>query len=309
MRVSPVLEAALAGLSRKPKSLPPWLFYDEAGCALFDRITRLAEYYPTRTELALLRAEAAGIAALLPAGCALVEYGAGSEDKALILLDALAAAGRPAGCYQPIDVAETALRALASRLDARRPTLPVRPVVADFQTPLTLALEGPAVGFFPGSTIGNLDPPAAVRFLALARGTLGPAAYFLVGVDLPKDPAVLIAAYDDAAGVTAAFNRNLLARLNRDAGADFDLAAFDHRAIWNAAESRIEMHLVSRRAQMVRMAGRAIAIAEGESIHTENSYKHAPEALRALARRAGWRPLRLWTDTAAQFSLHLLTAA
>lgn len=301
---------ALAGLSRRQKTLPPKLFYDEEGCRLFERITALPEYYLTRTERALLSAEAPEIAAQLPAGAALVEYGAGSEQKAAVLLRALAEGGRGARVYLAIDVAESALDALTARMRASHPGLEVLTLAADFLLPLPLpaAAAPPRIGFFPGSTIGNLDPPAARAFLRTARGTLGSGARFLVGVDLRKDASVLVPAYDDAAGVTAAFNRNILVRLNREAGADFDVSAFRHRADWNAAAGRIEMHLVSERTQIVHLNGRAIRFAPGETIHTENSYKYTPQAFRILAEAAGWRPLRLWTDEERLFSLHLLAA-
>jgi len=299
---------ALRGLLGTPKTLPATLFYDEEGCRLFYRITELPEYYLTRTELALL----AEIAPLLVGPTAgLIEYGASDETKASILLDQTSASGRPAfAAYVPIDVAESALMAMAARLARARPALKVWPVVGDFLRPVALpaALDGLArLGFFPGSTIGNLDPAQARLFLAQARRTLGTGARMLVGVDLRKDAALLIPAYDDAAGVTAAFNLNILARLNREAGADFDLDGFAHRATWNAEESRIEMHLVSRRAQTVRIEDHAIRFAPGETIHTENSYKHTPEAFRAIATGAGWRAERMWTDSARLFSLHLLS--
>lgn len=297
---------ALAGLSARPKTLPPVLFYDDAGCALFYRITGLPEYYLTRTELALLPVIAREIAPLLARPAALVEYGASDEAKAAFLLDC---PGAPFAAYVPIDIAAAALEAMANRARARWPDLAVMPIAADFLTPPRLppALDGMArLGFFPGSTIGNLDPPAARRFLAGARAALGPGARLLVGVDLAKDPSLLLPAYDDAAGVTAAFNRNLLVRLNREAGADFDPAGFDHRALWNAAEGRIEMHLVSRRAQRVRVAGTAIDFAAGETIHTENSYKHSLPGFAALARAGGWTPARVWTDPGQLFSVHLL---
>ena len=297
---------ALAGLSARPKTLPPMLFYDDAGCALFYRITGLPEYYLTRTELALLPVIAREIAPLLARPTTLVEYGASDEAKAAFLLDHPDA---PFAAYVPIDIAAAALDAMARRARARWPDLAVLPIAADFLAPPRLppALDGMArLGFFPGSTIGNLDPPAARRFLAGARAALGPGARLLVGVDLAKDPSRLLPAYDDAAGVTAAFNRNLLVRLNREAGADFDPAGFDHRALWNAAEGRIEMHLVSRRAQRVRVAGTAIDFAAGETIHTENSYKHSLPGFAALARAGGWTPARVWTDPGQLFSVHLL---
>ena len=303
-----MLDEVLAGLGATPRVLPAKLFYDEEGCRLFAAITELPEYYLTRTERALLAAEAGAIVATLPADASLVEYGASTEDKALVLLDALAAAGRAARCYVPIDIATPAVAALTARLAARRPGLAVAPIAADFLAPIALpaAAPPPRVGFFPGSTIGNLEPAAARAFLAQARATLGPASRFLIGVDLRKDPARLLAAYDDATGVTAAFNRNLLVRLNREAGADFDLAQFAHEARWNAAEGRIEMHLVSRRAQQIRVAGVTLRFSEGDSIHTENCYKHSLEGFVALAGAAGWDARRVWTDADATFALYLL---
>ncbi len=310
-RIDPsISRAALRGLLARPKTLPAMLFYDDEGCRLFYRITGLPEYYLTRTELALLDEVAPQIAASVSAPAALVEYGASSEAKAAALLDQ-AAANRAAAfaVYVPIDVAETALRAMADRLTSARPGLKVLPVVGDFLQPvaLPLALDGlDRLGFFPGSTIGNLDPAQARQFLAQARRTLGAGARMLVGVDLRKDEALLIPAYDDAAGVTAAFNLNVLRRLNREAGADFDLDGFVHRAVWNDAEGRIEMHLASTQAQTVHLDGHAIDFAPGETIHTENSYKHTPDGFRAIATAAGWRAERMWTDPARLFSLHLL---
>ncbi len=300
-----VADAALPGLLAARKTLPAKLFYDDEGCRLFGEITRLPEYYPTRTELALLREVAPEAVAGVPPCSALVEYGASDEGKAILLLDA--APGFAA--YVPIDVAAGALAALAARLRRTRPKLAVHPVVADFLAPFALpraVATMPRTGFFPGSTIGNLEPDEARRFLATARQTLGAGARFLVGVDLRKDPAILVPAYDDAEGVTAAFNLNLLRRLNREAGAAFDLDAFAHRATWNPAEGRIEMHLVSLRPQTVRVAGQRIAFAAGETIHTENSYKHTEAGFQALAASAGWCSARVWTDPARLFSLHLL---
>jgi L-histidine Nalpha-methyltransferase len=306
-----IVEVALRGLLAEPKTLPPTLFYDEEGCRLFYRITGLPEYYLTRTELALLSEIAPQVAAAIRAPAALVEYGASSEAKAAALLDQIGA-NRAAifATYVPIDVAGTALLAMADRLVAARPGLTVLPVVADFLQPVQLP---PALGrldrlgFFPGSTIGNLDPAQARRFLAQARGTLGEGARMLVGVDLRKDEALLIPAYDDAAGVTAAFNLNVLRRLNREAHADFNLRGFAHRAVWNDAEGRIEMHLVSLRPQAVHLNGHTIRFAPGETIHTENSYKHTPDGFRAIASAAGWRAERMWTDEGRLFSLHLLS--
>jgi len=306
-----IAQVALRGLLAEPKTLPPTLFYDEEGCRLFYRITGLPEYYLTRTELALLSEIAPQVAATVRAPAALVEYGASSEAKAAALLDQTDAdRGAIFAMYVPIDVAGTALLAMADRLAKARPGLTVLPVVADFLQPVQLP---PALGrldrlgFFPGSTIGNLDPAQARRFLAQARGTLGEGARMLVGVDLRKDEALLIPAYDDAAGVTAAFNLNILRRLNREAHADFDLGGFAHRAVWNDAEGRIEMHLVSLRPQAVHLNGHTIRFAPGETIHTENSYKHTPDGFWAIASAAGWRAERMWTDEGRLFSLHLLS--
>ncbi|MBV9812658.1 MAG: L-histidine N(alpha)-methyltransferase [Acetobacteraceae bacterium] len=303
--VQAVAAAALRGLLARPKSLPPMLFYDEEGCRLFGQITALPEYYLTRVETALLAELAPAIGAAAPAGAALVEYGASREDKAALLLPQL----RAPRAYVPIDIAAPALQAIAARMAGG--AVAVHPVAADFQAPLVLpaALDGvPRLGFFPGSTIGNLAPDAAVALLRQMRATLGAGALLVVGADVRKDAAVLLPAYDDAAGVTAAFNRNVLTRLNREAGADFDLAAFRHEARWNDAASRVEMHLVSERAQTRHVAGRAIRFAAGESIHTENSYKHTVAAFRAMAAAAGWRAAWSRTDAAGRFGVHLLQA-
>lgn len=300
------LRAALAGLTATPKTLPPWLFYDETGCRLFYEITRLPEYYLTRTELALLTRIGPD---LLPdglAGATLVEFGGSDETKARFLLDQ---PGR-FHTYIPIDVARPALLALRDRLARSHPALTVLPIVADFMRPLSLPPSpAPRIGFFPGSTIGNLDPDAAVGFLAAARRTLGPRPWFLLGADLRKSPEVLLPAYNDAAGVTAAFNLNLLTRLNREAGADFDPRDFRHQAIWNDAESRIEMHLIANRAHTVHLGGQAIEFRKDESIHTENSYKHAPAAIEAIATEAGFAVSRRWTDPDEHFAVVLLRGA
>jgi L-histidine Nalpha-methyltransferase len=304
LAASSVADAALSGLLQPRKTLPAKLFYDEAGCRLFNRITELPEYYLTRTERALLPEVAPRVADLVRGPAVLVEYGASDEAKAEYLL-------REGifNAYVPIDVAVPQLQQMRARLRERRPDLTVCIVPADFMDVAALPSEVPSLprlGFFPGSTIGNLDPPEAQRFLERARAALGRLSWFLVGVDLRKDPAVLLPAYDDAQGVTAMFNRNLLVRLNREAGADFDPGAFAHRAEWNDEQSRIEMHLVSLRRQAVHIAGQSIRFAAGETIHTENSYKYAPERFAALAEAAGWHSMELWTDPARLFSLHLL---
>lgn len=301
-----LLADAVAGLSARPRTLPCKWFYDAAGARLFEAITELPEYYPTRTEQAILAAAGGAIAARVGPGATVVEFGPGDGAKAVQLLGAL---DRPAG-YQPVDIAAAFLDAAASRVAAAFPGLPVRPVVADLTAAFALpATAGRRLGFFPGSTIGNFTDAEAVALLARLRGALGAGARLLLGADLVKDPAVLVAAYDDAAGVTAAFNRNLLHRLNREAGADFDPDAFAHRAVWNAAAARIEMHLVARRGLRVQLGGRTFDFAAGESIHTESSHKYTPDALRGLAAAGGWRDVACWTDAAALFSVWLLAPA
>jgi dimethylhistidine N-methyltransferase len=306
-----LVDVALSGLSRPQKTLPPKLFYDEEGCRLFYKITELPEYYLTRTERTLLPEIAPLVLDQVPAGSVLVEYGASDEGKAAFLLNrgGTDRAAAVITAYVPVDVAMPALLQMRARLARSHPWLAVYPLAMDFMEPVRLpAAVGrmPRLGFFPGSTIGNLDPHEASRFLALARATLGSQARFLVGADLQKDPSVLLPAYDDAAGVTAAFNRNMLVRLNREAGADFDVDSFEHRAVWNAGESRIEMHLVSRNAQTVRVAGQQVHFARGETIHTENSYKHSQESFGQLAEGAGWRCCATWTDPDRLFAVYLL---
>ena len=309
-----VAEAALQGLLAASKTLPPALFYDEEGCRLFYEITRLPEYYLTRTEFRLLQSTAPEVAAELPPGATLVEYGASDETKAETLLRQTVRSGSATGkplfrTYIPIDVAEPELRAMRDRLAQRRPELTVTPVTADFLRPIPLPerdSDSAIMGFFPGSTIGNLEPEAAVAFLHRARLSLGWGARFLLGFDTCRDPERLVPAYDDPAGVTAAFNRNLLVRLNREAGATFDPEAFAHRAVWNPIESRIEMHLVSREAQTVIVAGQPVRFARDETIHTENSYKYAQPRMREMAAAAGWSLTKKWSDSNDLFALWLL---
>ncbi|WP_337186661.1 ergothioneine biosynthesis protein EgtB [Phenylobacterium sp.] len=292
----------LAGLSRTPKAIPPKHFYDAAGSALFEAITELPEYYPTRTEIALLEASAAEIAAGIPEGAALVEFGSGASTKTRILLDA----APQVATYAPIDISASALEAAAAAIRADYPRLVVAPLRDDFTDALRLPAEAqgrPVVGFFPGSTIGNFTTDEAQAFLSGARRLLGPGATFLVGIDLVKDPDVLVAAYDDAQGVTAAFNRNLLVRINRELEGSFDLDAFAHRAVWNAERSRIEMHLVSLRDQVVVVRGRAFAFAAGETLHTENSHKFTTEGFATLAAAAGWRVEAQWISPEPAFAL------
>ena len=295
----------LEGLSRATKQLSPKYFYDATGSELFEQITALPEYYPTRTELAILRDHASEIAALAPANAVLVEFGAGSTTKARLLL----ATGRYAA-YAPVDISGDFLAQQAAALRADLPELPVYPVAADFTQafalPNAIVLQS-KVGFFPGSTIGNFDPHQAAGFLRSARRVLGRQATMIVGVDLEKDESALHAAYNDAAGVTAKFNLNVLMRINRELDGDFNLSAFDHQAIYNAEKHRIEMHLVSRVAQTVHVLGREFSFREGEIIHTESSYKYSVARFAALARRAGWQVVKTWTDAERMFSVHALT--
>jgi dimethylhistidine N-methyltransferase len=296
----------VVGLGKPEKAIPPKHFYDTRGSELFEEITELPEYYPTRTEVALLTRSAVEIAAAIPDGAALVEFGSGASTKTRIVLDA----APQVAVYAPIDIAASALEGAARAIRADYPGLTVAPLRDDFTNALRLPEETegrPIVGFFPGSTIGNFTPDQARAFLGAARRLLGQGSSFIVGIDLAKDPATLVAAYDDARGVTAAFNKNLLTRINRELGGDFDLAAFEHQAIWNAAESRMEMHLVSRRDQVVHVAGQAFRFTAGETIHTENSYKFSPARFADLAASAGWRVERQWISPEPTFAIVLLT--
>ena len=297
----------VAGLARPQKAIPPKYFYDAEGSRLFEEICRLPEYYPTRTELALLSEAADEVARHVPDDALLVEFGSGASVKTRLLLDH----APQISAYTPIDISPSALEEAAASLTADYPQLEIAPLADDFTTALDLpklSRRRPAVGFFPGSTIGNLAPDEAVEFLVNARHLLGEGAKFLIGADMVKSPGVLVAAYDDAAGVTAQFNLNLLTRMNRELDGDFDMARFEHRAIWNPKAARIEMHLVSRLDQMVRVAGRRFAFKTGETIHTENSHKFTPETIAALAARSGWRVERTWISGEPRFGLFLLAA-
>ena len=296
----------IAGLSQPQKALPPKYFYDAQGCALFEAICELPEYYLTRAELALMRARAGDIARCLGPGCALIEYGSGDARKTRILIGALDPVA-----YLPIDIARAQLNATAAEIAREFPRLRVVAVCADYSRPIALPeLDGLGVRrrvlYFPGSTIGNLTPAEAADFLAGARQQLGAGGALLIGVDLKKAPARLDAAYNDARGVTAAFNLNLLARINRELGADFDLAAFRHRAYYSEAAGRIEMHLVSVEAQTVTIGGRAISFRKGETIHTENSYKYSIREFQELAAAAGLAPVECWLDPEQLFGVHHL---
>jgi L-histidine Nalpha-methyltransferase len=297
-----------AGLAAQPKTLPCKYFYDEAGCALFDRICELDEYYLTRADLEATRDHAADMAERIGPRARLVELGSGASAKTRILLDAL----HEPVCYVPLDIAGPLLERVAVELRAAYPGLEVLPVHADYSQPITLPPPSGephrTVVYFPGSTIGNLHPPDATRFLARIRRLVGENGALVLGVDLKKDKAVLELAYDDAAGVTAAFNLNLLVRINRELGADFDLAAFAHRARYDEALGRIEMHLVSLRNQEVHVGGRGYRLVEGETIRSEESYKYSIDEIVAMAGEAGMSSEAVWTDRARLFSIHYLAA-
>jgi dimethylhistidine N-methyltransferase len=297
----------LGDLSQHPKRLSPKYFYDAAGSELFEQITLLPEYYPTRTELAILRDRGRAISTIIPHGAALVEFGAGATTKVRLLLQQCAV-----GAYVPVDISGDFLTAQADALRQDFPGLAVYPVTADFTAPFALpeaVADVPKVGFFPGSTLGNFEPHEAGGFLRSARDILGKDAQMVIGVDLEKDERVLYEAYNDKAGVTARFNLNVLQRINRELGGNFNLSAFTHRAVYNRDRHRIEMHLISRRAQTVRVLGRSFAFRAGETIHTENSYKYSLERFTALARGSGWTPRESWTDAAGMFSVHALVAS
>ncbi|MFM9848325.1 MAG: L-histidine N(alpha)-methyltransferase [Hyphomicrobiaceae bacterium] len=300
--------AVVHGLSRPQKTLPCRFFYDARGSELFEEITRLPEYYPTRTEAAILAAHAAEMASSVPSGGVLVEFGSGSSRKTETLLQHLT----QLRAYVMIDVSASALEDARARLATRFPTLDVRPMVADFSYPVALPMDLAdchRTGFFPGSTIGNLNPVEAQRLLRVFRGVLSPGSRLIVGVDLKKDLSILLPAYNDAAGFTAAFNLNLLARINREVAPAFDLSAFRHEAIYNVRDGRIEMHLVSRKDQDILIAGHRFHFRRGETIHTENSYKYTVRQFQDLARAADWLPSRAWTDKDDLFSVHELVCA
>lgn len=293
------------GLSRAQKDIPAKYFYDAEGSRLFEQICRLPEYYPTRTEMEILRLASADIARHLPRQAVLIEFGSGASTKVRQLLHALE---QPA-CYAAIDISVDYLRSALPSLSADFPGLRVIAVGADFSQSFDMPLdvpESPRVGFFPGSTIGNFSPPEAQRLLAHFAHHLGTRGLLLVGVDLKKNAGILHAAYNDASGITAAFNLNLLVRINRQLGGQFNLSHFAHEAFYNADEGRIEMHLRSLRTQTIPVAGRMFRFAADETIHTENSYKYSIAEFQALAVAAGYHPLKFWTDPNPLFSVHLL---
>jgi dimethylhistidine N-methyltransferase len=298
---------ALEGLRVIPKRIPAKYFYDATGSELFERITEQAEYYPTRCEIEALTAHAKEIAAVIPQGAALVEFGSGSNRKARIVL----AAAPKLAAYVPVDINGEMLQAEAAELRADFPGLSILPVGADicypFDLPPAAAAAKTRVGFFPGSTIGNFEPHEAASFLRNAAKILAPGARLIIGVDLIKAPEILNAAYNDAAGVTEAFNLNLLKRVNRELGSNFRLECFEHHAFYNRERNRIEMHLASLKRQKVKLLGETIDFRAGETIHTENSYKYSVDSLRALARGVGWAPDGMWTDKQGYFCVHAFT--
>ena len=308
MSSSTFLQSLIAGLNAPQKRLEPKFFYDDAGSALFDEITELEAYYPTRTEISILQAAAPEIAAAIGAGAVVLEPGAGSAAKVSLLLDALEA---PAA-FAPGDISIDHLTEAAAALQSRYPDLPIRPFALDFDHPFDLPAEiaalGPVTVFFPGSTIGNFEPARAIgllqRFAEIAN-----AQHLLIGVDMKKDHDRLVRAYDDPEGVTAHFNLNLLVRANGELGADFDLSAFEHLALYNEKDGRIEMHLKSLCAQTVSVAEERFFFTEGETIHTENSYKYAIPEFQALAAKAGWNARQVWTDPESLFSVQLFHKA
>jgi dimethylhistidine N-methyltransferase len=294
------------GLTRRPRAIPARWFYDHRGSELFEAITELPEYYPTRTETALLRSVAEEIADRVGPGRAVVEFGSGSSTKTPIVLQAL-----DPSAYVPIDISGDFLRESSRALSERFPGLPVFPVEADFLKPIALPQQvraAPKLGFFPGSTIGNMIPLSSTDLLRAMRTSLGQGAMLLIGMDRIKDTGVLERAYDDAAGVTAQFNLNLLERINRELDGTIPVEAFRHRAIWNDDRARIEMHLEAVRDVRFIVEDRPFEMAAGETIHTENSHKYGPRDARLLLRSGGWTPIAEWTDPQDQFALYLAEA-
>lgn len=302
------LEDVIEGLSQAPqKAIPARWIYDRRGSELFEAITVLPEYYPTRTEIGLLERHIADIAAAVGVGRVVVEFGSGASTKTPILLQAIAPAA-----YVPIDISADFLADSARALQARFPALAIRPVVADFTRPprLPASLAGrPTLGFFPGSTIGNLAAPQAVDLLRAFLATLGEDACLLIGVDRKKPLDILLPAYDDAEGVTAAFNLNLLHRINTELGGNIPVEHFRHEARWNDRHGRVEMHLRADRALRFEVAGHAFAMTAGETIHSENSHKYTPDEARLLLRAGGWETIADWTDAGDLFGLYLARRA
>jgi len=297
--------ALLSGLRAERKSIPCRFLYDARGSELFEEITRLPEYYPTRTETRILKQCAPDIAAANEPGTVLIEFGSGSSTKTEILLETL----RDLKAYVPLDISPAAISEASERLTTRFPELRIDPVIGDFSRPVKLpaALStAPLLGFFPGSTIGNLQRCDAIALLRNMASILGREAHLVIGIDLKKDEDILLAAYNDAQGVTAAFNLNLLARINHELGADFDTSGFAHEARWNAPQSRIEMHLVSQRSQRVTVRGQGFDFEPGETIRTEISRKFDRATLADLAAKAGWHLSCTWQDARDYFCVAFL---
>ncbi|MGQ0561635.1 MAG: L-histidine N(alpha)-methyltransferase [Gemmatimonadota bacterium] len=301
-----LLAEVVAGLSAPHKRLPCKLFYDDAGAALFERICRLPEYYPTRTELSILRTHGAAMARWIGAGARVVEFGSGSGEKTRVLLDQLDTPSE----YVPIDIVQPQLGKFARSLGAAFPAIAVRPVCADYTHGIELPhTRARTIVFFPGSTVGNFEPAEALAFLRNAARLAGKGGGLLIGVDLRKARATLERAYNDAAGVTAAFNLNMLSHINRVCAGDFDPAQFEHRAVYNEKDHRIEMYLVSRVHQRVRVGAKRIGFAAGEAVLTEYSYKYDVASFQSLGVRAGFTPRAVWTDAALRFSVHAFDAS
>lgn len=296
----------LSGLQASPKRLSPIWFYDEAGSALFDRISELPEYYVTRAEIEIMRSHAQEMAGLIGPDAALIEYGSGSSLKTRILLDALVSAF----VYVPVDISRAHLQRAADALALDYPRVSVEPLCADFtaeiELPPLVRAASRRIVYFPGSTIGNFERADAIQLLRAIRGIIEPGGAALIGVDLRKSVDVLLRAYDDSQGVTAAFNRNSLRHLNRILNADFDVSVFEHRACWSECDSRIEMHLVSQIPQVIRIDGVSVWFARGESLVTEYSHKYSLQSFAQLAGGAGLHIQTIWTDKAEQFSVQLL---
>lgn len=298
-------QAVIDGLSHPRKIIPARYFYDLRGSQLFEEITRLPEYYPTRTETALLTEHAADLGRLAGLRRAIVEFGAGSATKTPLLIDATQATS-----YVPVDISGEFLAHSVAELEKSHPQLRIAPVVGDFSQPLALPpMQGPLTGFFPGSTIGNFDHRTAVDLLRSFRETLGDEARLVIGMDTRKNSRLLEAAYDDAAGVTAAFNLNLLVRINRELDGTVPVEQFEHRAVWHDGFGRIEMHLEAVKDVEFNVAGHRFTMRAGETIHTENSHKYTLAEARLLARASGWEPLAFWTDADEMFGLHVWGAA
>ncbi len=295
----------ISGLEQDNKSIPSRFLYDAKGSVLFEEITDLKEYYPTRTEIDLLKTYSDEIATIAGDEVALIEFGSGSSKKTKYVISAL----DKIHSYVPIDISSSALDEAKEDLSDCFPNIDINPIHADFTQPFDLPellTENYHLGFFPGSTIGNFEPHDAIEFLKSAREILGNKSGLVIGVDLQKSPDILIPAYDDAEGITAAFNLNLLSRINRELGGDLNVSAFRHKALYNTQAQRIEMHLESLADQDAQILGQNFSFSKGETIHTENSHKYTTDSFRALAEAAGWKRLKYWTDEANLFSIHYL---